>query len=1090
MRHLFDRFLTKFNSTTAAPRHSGRAARRNSPDRKLKLEHLEDRRVLSTLTVVSNLDNGSAGTLRAEIAQASSGDTIVFASSVHNITLSSQLVVSKNLSIQGPGANRLTISGNNSSRIFDVNGSAYVQISGVTLTQGRETVSVEGDGGGAILNETGSTLVLSNVSVVNNQAVAAAYGVDVLGGGVLNTGSITIKNCVFDSNSCTGGGGSGTFAGGSAGGGVDNEDGTLTVTGSTFTGNEVFSAAVQSGGYNYATGGGLMSEAGVIPNDTNAATATISNSTFTNNMATGGNSVDGEAGGLCNQSAIGTNPQLATMTINNSTFASNQAVGGPDGVGSAYSGAIGGGILNAGVITINGSTIENNQAKGGQGSVPSVGGFANPATGAGQAGGISNDTGVMTINNCLVTGNQAIGANTTSGPGCIATGGGIDCWGVALAFPGILTVNNSTITGNQAIAGSGGPGSSATQIGFAAGGGVDIAFSSVAKISNSTVGGNTVTGSSAGSGVNGGTADGAGICLGFSVLYSTAAQPIVDNSTLQLSNSTVQGNVALGGQAGAATASITPTAGNAFGGGLAINAGCSATVTNSTFNKNVANGSETVLNSGQPIGGGGIENEGTLKLSNSTVSGNQAVSTAGNDISGGGLLNNRGQATIQNSTFDGDQALGGGSYSAVGGSTGGGIASYDGTLSLTNSAITNNQAISAATPAGATLPYFALGGGLANYGDANPAYGTSSTVTITNCTVANNLATGGDGDAMNGGGIFQENETFGEPYSVVQMTISNSNIDDNLAQGGANGAGSTSEFGDAIGGGVMNGVGILTINNSTLRGNEAIGGNGCAPVAGGYASPANGAGQGGGLVNFGGQTSVTGCNLIGNRAIGGNSTTGPGAIADGGGIANWGKALGIPQATLMVTNSTLSGNEAIAGQGAKSSAGYSGAVWGFAVGGAIDDSFSGSATVTNCNITGNEAIGSNGVNGGTGFGGGIGLGFSNFFSTPGSPVVDNATLQLNNSTLTDNIAQGGAGGSKGTAGNGLGGGLAINYGSTVTTTSDTIDFNMALGGSGKTAGQGIGGGVYNNIGNSPFAPDALTAIDFNFASTMNFNVYN
>ena len=140
--------------------------------------------------------------------------------------------------------------------------------------------------------------------------------------------------------------------------------------------------------------------------------------------------------------------------------------------------------------------------------------------------------------------------------------------------------------------------------------------------------------------------------------------------------------------------------------------------------------------------------------------------------------------------------------------------------------------------------------------------------------------------------------------------------------------------------------------------------------------------------------------------------------------------MGYPQGYLTLTNSTLSGNEAIAGQGAKSSAGYSGAVWGFAVGGGINDSFSGNATVTNCTLIGNEAIGSNGVNGGTGFGGGIGLGFSYFFSTAGSPVVDNATLQLSNSTLSGNIAQGGSGAATGTGGNGLGGGLAINPGST------------------------------------------------------------
>ena len=122
------------------------------------------------------------------------------------------------------------------------------------------------------------------------------------------------------------------------------------------------------------------------------------------------------------------------------------------------------------------------------------------------------------------------------------------------------------------------------------------------------------------------------------------------------------------------------------------------------------------------------------------------------------------------------------------------------------------------------------------------------------------------------------------------MTINSSNVSGNIALAGANGVGTTpnGEFSDAIGGGILNGNGVLTINNSTLSGNQAIGGNGSTPVAGGYASPATGAGQGGGMVNLGGQATVSGCQLIGNKAIGGNTTSGPGAIADGGAIANWG----------------------------------------------------------------------------------------------------------------------------------------------------------------------------------------------------------
>jgi hypothetical protein len=79
------------------------------------LELLQDRTVLSTLTVLNALDSG-AGSLRDTIKAASSGDTIAFAPSLNyqTITLTSgELAISKSLDIAGPGAGSLAISGNN-----------------------------------------------------------------------------------------------------------------------------------------------------------------------------------------------------------------------------------------------------------------------------------------------------------------------------------------------------------------------------------------------------------------------------------------------------------------------------------------------------------------------------------------------------------------------------------------------------------------------------------------------------------------------------------------------------------------------------------------------------------------------------------------------------------------------------------------------------------------------------------------------------------------------------------------------------------------------------------------------------------------
>lgn len=540
----------------------------------------------------------------------------------------------------------------------------------------------------------------------------------------------------------------------------------------------------------------------------------------------------------------------------------------------------------------------------------------------------------------------------------------------------------------------------------------------------------------------------------------------------------------------------------------------------------VANGEAVVTEYLGMNGGGGILNQAgaTLFLNNCVLTGNEAVlspstpsptsNSAPNamfgDVCGGGLLN-EGTAYLNGTTVTRNEALGGGSYSyPLGGSTGGGIDNWDGaTLFVTNCTIIHNEAISAADPVGATYPYFALGGGIANHaGAVTDANGNTvgnnnpSTVTITNSTVADNEATGGTGVYTQGGGILNTNGTFSLPYTLAVTTISNCTISGNLAVAGDNGIGLSastgvnfgvgSEFSAANGGGVYNAVGMLTVDNSTLSGNEAVGGSDSAPATGGVASPATGSGQGGGMVNLAGMATVSNCTLIDNKAIGGNTTTGPGAITDGGGISNWGTALnefgmpGLP-GILTLTNSALIGNQAIAGRGANDPSGYSGAVWGFAAGGGLDVAFSGNATVTNCTLIGNQAIGSNAVNGGTGFGGGISLGFSYFFNTAAFPVVDLSTLSLSDSRILGNIAQGGSGAATGTGGNGLGGGLAMNPGSSATIATSAIDFNLALGAFGGTVGEGIGGGVYNDSGT--FNKDLLTLLAYNFASTSNDNIF-
>src|SRR5438067_13661342 len=78
----------------------------------------------ATFTVGNTSDSG-AGSLRQAILDANGAagaDTILFGSGVTGtITLTSgQLSITGDLTITGPGANRLTVSGNNASRVFQI----------------------------------------------------------------------------------------------------------------------------------------------------------------------------------------------------------------------------------------------------------------------------------------------------------------------------------------------------------------------------------------------------------------------------------------------------------------------------------------------------------------------------------------------------------------------------------------------------------------------------------------------------------------------------------------------------------------------------------------------------------------------------------------------------------------------------------------------------------------------------------------------------------------------------------------------------------------------------------------------------------
>ena len=88
----------------------------------------------ATLTV-NNLNDSGVGSLRDTINMATSNDVVEFLLGNHpsTITLTSgAIAIAKNLTINGPGANLLTITGNNQFPVFNIN-AADVKLSGLGI---------------------------------------------------------------------------------------------------------------------------------------------------------------------------------------------------------------------------------------------------------------------------------------------------------------------------------------------------------------------------------------------------------------------------------------------------------------------------------------------------------------------------------------------------------------------------------------------------------------------------------------------------------------------------------------------------------------------------------------------------------------------------------------------------------------------------------------------------------------------------------------------------------------------------------------------------------------------------------------------
>lgn len=599
-------------------------------------ESLEDRLLLSGMTIqVTNTNDSGAGSLRNAIdrANARAGeDRITFSSRVRGeIELSSQLIITDDLILDGPGANKLTVSGEGQTRVFvvlssDVDDPTQVEFRDLTIANGLATDAFglpPGTAfafGGGILN-VGGELTLKKVSFEDNQAgtgIATAVGA---GGALANVsgGTADIVSSEFEGNTAIG-----------VGGAIYNS-GELTVARSTFEDNtaigDVDVVVAASPAFQFvggAIGGGII----------NYGTLSVTNSDFLRNSAIGADDADSGMNSFFAQQpvfagnafvgAIGNFGGFASATIEKSQFLENDAIAGDRGKGEFASIAGGGAVANDSVLTVDRSEFHKNRAIGGDEAISpfhnghSLGGAINSGSLFPAFGGPG---ATLVVTNSVLTNNESLGGNNNQVtlpaefiPPADAPNNGYG--GGILVYQGSATIEDSSLRNNRAIGGDGGADFNGS---LGVGGGVFF-FSFLgpvtANVSDTEFIGNLAIGGEGGDGIGGGIATG------------TLGAPFGAPGLTTITDSLFRSNQTIGGDG--------TVAGDGIGGGLAVALGGMADVSSSIFLLNRARGGNGQIGGDGQGGGIAVAEGGRATLAQSLVSLNKASGGSGSDDDGAG----------------------------------------------------------------------------------------------------------------------------------------------------------------------------------------------------------------------------------------------------------------------------------------------------------------------------------------------------------------------------------------------------------------------------------------------------------------------
>ncbi|NYB51002.1 MAG: hypothetical protein HVN35_00310 [Methanobacteriaceae archaeon] len=305
------------------------------------------------------------------------GNKINIAPGIYSGSGNTPIHINKDITIQGAGQDKTIIDCENI-------GGAFTVATGKTVTFNDLTIKNSNSFAGSInINQNGNINVNRCTFTENSGLVGSAiynnYGYATLtdstftsntaqgGGGAIhnNAGHLTVNRCIFTDNIANGCGGAIYNFGGF------NDQGTLSVTESSFTGNTA--GSTQSGGAIYTYHGTSTVSGSTFTGNTagfggaistHLGTSTVSGSTFTGNTA-------GSGGAIYNE--------LRALTVTNSNFIGNSANGDGGTIYNSY-----------GTLIVSSSTFTGNNA------------------GTTQGGGAVFNWGTATITHSIFTSNTAM----------------------------------------------------------------------------------------------------------------------------------------------------------------------------------------------------------------------------------------------------------------------------------------------------------------------------------------------------------------------------------------------------------------------------------------------------------------------------------------------------------------------------------------------------------------------------------------------------------------------------------------------------------------------------------------------------------